>query len=187
MGRRLDDNVSIYALCDPTGVIRYVGKARNPHTRFKQHVREALKERGVNKHKEAWIRDVHANGGEIQLLILEWCNGSAWEDAERKWIAKYARTLTNQAPGGNQPPCSIDTRKANAKRLNEHPERALIMATRVMNTYARTAMKNGNVHLASKLLFAVMGLKESKGEARKRLLVWAMERFKHETEASKAA
>jgi len=179
--------VAIYGLCDQSGTIRYIGKANNPKNRLKQHIRESLKSRGVNKHKEAWIRSVYASGGKIELLILEWCNSSEWQHAERRWISEYAETLTNQTPGGIAPTCSMETRVANAKQLNAHSERALMMAIRVMNNYARVSVRNGNQRIARKLIGAVVSLKESKGETRKRLIAWAEERFNYETSKIKAA
>lgn len=179
--------VAIYALCDTHGVVRYVGKSKNPAARMKRHVREAINFRGVNRHKEAWIRAMQMDGEHVHLRVLEWCGDADWEAAERRYITQYADTVTNQAPGGNQPICSLKTRRDNAKRLHEHPEYPLMVAIRVLSTYARTALRAGNSEVANKLLLAVMVLRESKGNARIRLLRWAEERFKHEASTNKAA
>jgi hypothetical protein len=179
--------VSIYALCDFDKIIRYIGKAKNPAARFQSHMRDALKHRGLNLHKEAWIRSMHLAKHDIELRILEWCDEENWETAERKWITQHLETLTNQAPGGQQPVCNAETRKKNAKRLHEHPEYALMIAIRILNNYARCAVSRGNIDSAKKLLEAVIVLKESKGNARERLVQWATERFKYEKITIKAA
>ena len=168
-------------------MVRYIGKSKNPTARLKCHVRDALKFRGVNLHKEAWIRSMHMKQERIELRVLEWCVQTDWEMAERRYITRYTNTLTNQAPGGNQPVCSAETRKENAKQLHEHPEYPLMVAIRVISNYARTAFRAGNAELANKLLGAAMVLRESKGNARNRLVKWAEERFKHEASTIKAA
>jgi hypothetical protein len=154
---------------------------------MKCHMRDAMNFRGINRHKEAWIRATKMAGAYIELRVLEWCEEAEWEAAERRYIAKYADTLTNQAPGGSQPVCSLETRRDNAKRLHEHPEYPLMVAIRVLSTYARTALRSGNSEAADKLLLAAKMLRESKGNARIRLLRWAEERFKHEASTLKAA
>jgi len=181
------DKVAIYALCNADGVVRYVGKSKNPAARMKCHVREAMNFRGINRHKEAWIRATKMAGAYIELRVLEWCEKADWEAAERRYIARYADTLTNQAPGGSQPGCSLETRRNNAKLLHEHLEYPLMVAIRVLSTYARTALRSGNSQTADKLLLAVEVLRESRGNARIRLLRWAKERFKHEASTLKAA
>jgi hypothetical protein len=169
--------IAIYALCDPDGTIRYIGKAKNPQKRLKQHIRESLKSRGINKHKEAWIRQVHGSGNSVTMRVLEWCSESNWQQAECQWIDRHKSTLTNQTPGGNAPWCSPDVRHALGKRLNRHPERWLHRAIRVMTFYAREQIKRGNEPSARKLVEAVVAIRLSRGMARTRLNQWAMERF----------
>lgn len=181
----LGTKVAIYALCESDGTVRYIGKAKNPTARMKCHMRDAMNFRGVNCHKEAWIRAMHHSGAYIELRVLEWCEETEWDAAERRYIAKYANTLTNQAPGGSQPVCSLETRRDNAKRLHEHPEYPLMVAIRVLSTYARTALRSGNSKTADKLSLAAELLRESRGNARIRLLRWAKERFKHEASTLK--
>lgn len=171
------NHVAIYALCDPNGTIRYIGKAKNPEKRFKQHVREALKSRGINKHKESWIRQLYANGNAVTLRVLEWCLESDWQQAECQWIDRHKSTLTNQTPGGIAPSCSPDVRRALGKHLNLHSERWLHRAIRVMTIYAKEQIKNGNPASAEKLIGAVVAIRLSRGEARARLNQWAMEKF----------
>jgi hypothetical protein len=87
----------IYALAEPnTGVVRYVGKAADPHVRVGQHLRDRSSLR-----KARWLRSLDAPP---QLLILEEIPaGADWQEAERRWIAHFraeGADLTNHTDGG---------------------------------------------------------------------------------------
>jgi hypothetical protein len=91
----------IYALCDPvTGDIRYVGKADNPHKRFKQHI--ALRE-AKPTYKTKWVKSLLQSGRQPLLRILEQVAIEDWQDCERQWI-EICKTqgcrLTNIGDGG---------------------------------------------------------------------------------------
>ena len=58
----------IYTLvCPIDNVVRYVGKSKNPKTRFKQHIRE----KGNNTKKKRWIKDLLQQGKLPILKIVD--------------------------------------------------------------------------------------------------------------------
>src|SRR6476661_2757904 len=65
----------IYALADPAGEIRYIGKAINPHGRLRGHLCEARRSKRVNR-RCAWLRHLLAEGQSPRLIILEECTGN---------------------------------------------------------------------------------------------------------------
>lgn len=91
--------VFIYALCEPDGeTVRYVGKAKNPAARLKSHRNERSSRR-----KARWLRSLEAAGLAPALVVLEEVDESAWQEAERRWIAYHrglGADLTNHTDGG---------------------------------------------------------------------------------------
>ena len=173
----------IYALTDEDGTIRYIGKSVNPEARLQTHIREARIARGVNKHKEAWIRQLLARNETPKLLLLERCCDDTWEAAERQWIQRHQRTLTNKAAGGNSPGCSAKTRKSNYNKMMRHRYAPLAAAKRIMNLYAIQAAKRGDMTRARKFVECIVSMDCSKGIEKDRLNVWAKETFCHEAKA----
>jgi len=91
----------IYAICEPDGEIRYIGKTKHPLAkRMIQHLSEAR--RGRKTHLYNWLRSVLSTGHLplIQLIGEVAGNGS---NEERAWIA-YGRAegwrLVNETDGG---------------------------------------------------------------------------------------
>lgn len=82
-------NTHIYALTDPDGGIRYVGKADNVNKRLHQHIGAAVA--GERSHKANWIRSLLSAQLIPSVLVLEFVSAD-WEERERFWI----RTLRNQ-------------------------------------------------------------------------------------------
>jgi len=94
-------DVYIYALRDPnTNEVRYIGKANNVESRFRQHIQNKDK---VNRHKHSWIDNLKRAGLQPDLLVLEITDDKHWEDRERYWI-KFGMdcgwSLTNISSGG---------------------------------------------------------------------------------------
>ena len=53
------------------------------------------------------------------MTVLEWCDATDWQKAERKWIAHYRSLgpLLNLADGGDEPHCPIDVRRSNGAKV----------------------------------------------------------------------
>lgn len=115
--------VEIYAIHDPiNGDVRYIGKAKNSLTRFKQHLSSDR-----NTPVYAWIRQLRDKGlrPTFSVLMSTW----DWESSEVATIAQYKAdgcALLNVAIGGNQPFCPREIRAANgasnAKKVHENPQ-----------------------------------------------------------------
>jgi hypothetical protein len=94
----------IYTLTDPiTMVVRYVGKANDPHKRLSDHL--APPHINAKSRKAHWLKKLVTQNLKPILNVLEFVDKSVWEEAERKWIAYYrsqpdGHLLTNIAPGG---------------------------------------------------------------------------------------
>ena len=90
---------AIYALLDPrTGLVRYIGKTRNPAKRMEGHVSPGRHSRTpVAK----WSRMLRGEGLRPEMMVLEWVDD--WQSAERGWI-QHGRdegvSLLNVAKGG---------------------------------------------------------------------------------------
>lgn len=101
----------IYGLLDPcTNKIRYVGKADNPYTRLKEHLKESRYKTGT--HKLHWIRTLR-NVFPL-VVILECTHANDWQECEKKWIKtlkEHGLDLTNTRDGGAGDSAS-DERKA---------------------------------------------------------------------------
>lgn len=132
--------VCIYALCDPDGCVRYVGKATEPARRFRQHLNDKTESR-----RGRWIRNLLAGGERPRLLMLQWTENN-WQDAERRWIRVYAGpSLTNHTEGGEGlSGASEETRG----------KLAAIMAARlsdpVMKAHIYTAERSAKISRSSK-------------------------------------
>lgn len=85
----------IYGLIDPnTHEIRYVGQARNPHSRFSAHLSRA---KCKNTPRDEWIRSL-APLLPI-LVILEHVDRKLAAAMEAKWIKRHRRTVLNMTKG----------------------------------------------------------------------------------------
>lgn len=94
--------VSIYALRDKDGARRYIGKSKDPLTRFKDH---------RSRCRRLWATSCE---------VLETCDEVQWKDRERFWIA-YGRSqnwpLENIADGGNGAPAFFPRSEATRAKL----------------------------------------------------------------------
>lgn len=91
---------AIYAISDCEGVVRYVGKAINPHKRWLQHKADRNR---VGRPVYNWLRREMDAGRSVNFAVLEWVPRDAWEVAERRLIAEHRKSgkLLNLAPGGS--------------------------------------------------------------------------------------
>lgn len=90
----------IYALCEPTGKVRYIGKADNAKERFKSHLRE-INRKDTRLYR--WIRKRLGQGIIPTLKIIRICPHNEWPAAEIEEIAKERAInpdLLNLADGG---------------------------------------------------------------------------------------
>lgn len=95
------DTTFIYALLDPTGKIRYIGKADKPKKRFYYHLRDKIDNR-----KNRWIRSLFRQGLEPTFEIIDEVSQSEWQAAEAAYILFYREQgcdLVNTDPGGYGP------------------------------------------------------------------------------------
>jgi len=89
----------IYALAHPvTKEIRYIGKSNYPKRRLQEHHCE-YRYKG-NTHKKNWIKSLLKEGLRAELVILEECEKSNWQEREKYWISVYKERLTNSNEGG---------------------------------------------------------------------------------------
>jgi GIY-YIG catalytic domain len=107
----------IYALCDPqSGEIRYIGKADDVAKRLKGHLRERRRDFPLYR----WIAKLRRRGGVPAVVVLEECSPDSWQPAERQWIRECRQRgvrLLNVANGGDEPICSIQTRRENGRAV----------------------------------------------------------------------
>ncbi len=96
------ENVYIYALIDPrNNHVRYIGKAKNPDERYKNHFNSA---RDRNTHKRNWINSVRKDGFRPELLILDEVPQDNWQWWESFYISLYKTygfNLVNYTSGGD--------------------------------------------------------------------------------------
>ena len=109
--------VWIYALCHPdTGEVRYIGKANNPASRLKQHLRETRRATPVY----SWIGKLRSEGKTPSMQVMAAAFGD-WQECEKALIAQHREggRLLNLALGGDEPFCPTGVRadngRANAK------------------------------------------------------------------------
>ena len=150
----------IYALkCRKTGEIRYVGKANDPISRLKGHMRETRRDYPLYR----WIR----KNGEPDLEILEECEN--WAEAERRIISemkgKGARLL-NVADGGDQPHCPPEVRSANGAKVAKKRSAILWAVYKRLGDNRRFFRKHGNERMAEKMTEAIAIMKSCEAKAR---------------------
>jgi len=93
--------VSVYALKDPDGAVRYIGWSIYPQKRLLTHIRVAKSGREVN-HRTNWILSLAAKGLTPTLDVIEE-NVIDFSRRERFWIAYFrslGARLTNGTEGG---------------------------------------------------------------------------------------
>lgn len=94
----------IYALKDPEGEIRYIGKSANPPARLRSHLSRARS--GETKHHAAnWIRSLLNRGESPKIeIIFTVPEGEPWEPYEIRMISEFraeGHRLTNSTGGGD--------------------------------------------------------------------------------------
>lgn len=107
---------NIYGLVNESKKEIYVGKANNPESRFRDH----LKDEG-NYRKGRWIQNLKKKNTLPELVILEQTSLMGWQEREKFWIQYYKDlgwTLINNTKGGDGGDTNY-TRKFKGKTLEE--------------------------------------------------------------------
>jgi hypothetical protein len=97
--------ITIYALRDPhTSEIRYVGKAKRPSHRIKDHINGARRiligTKRLRTRKEAWIVSLLRTDSYPSIEVLEIVDDQLANARERFWITQFPN-LTNMNKGGD--------------------------------------------------------------------------------------
>lgn len=85
----------IYNLIDPiSGIVRYVGKTKNPKNRYKQHLKDAEKKQNTEKQK--WIKELKLKHMTPKMIIVkEIENEEIARTEEEKEVIKHIKTVFN--------------------------------------------------------------------------------------------
>lgn len=118
----------IYHLCCPdTGEVRYIGKANEPHVRFRKHLDAA---KNPQNYAQRWMAKLMREGKKPVLTIArEISECENWQEVERAAIAKGfddGWKLTNTSAGGEGAllicPIASAKRKASVKEAWLNPQ-----------------------------------------------------------------
>ena len=114
--------VYIYGLkCPEKGIVRYVGKSKNPKQRYSEHLSHTKARRYDNIHCYRWMAKLLKNNLKPELIILEECNIENWKEREKHWIAKFGLSnLLNMNEGGIEPPDNTGFKWTEEQKKN-HP------------------------------------------------------------------
>ena len=89
----------IYLLIDPlSSVVRYVGASKNPKSRYRQHIRDAVSKskKGKPTIKQQWIQGLIALGLQPRLKIIAKTEDDKKARAlEEKTVIKHINTVYN--------------------------------------------------------------------------------------------
>ncbi len=98
----------IYALCEPSGEIRYIGKSDDPNRRLCSHT--TSKTRSTSRLSQ-WVRSLLSKGFKPILKVLDTVSQAEWQAVEAAYIAFYLEEgcrLVNATPGGEGMPSGKD-------------------------------------------------------------------------------
>lgn len=94
---------TIYALTDPTGAIRYVGKTIDPVYRLRCHRRILVK--APHSYRGCWIYSLQQQGAQPDMVVCDTCDDKVTaNELERAWIKLFrgaGMPLTNLTDGGD--------------------------------------------------------------------------------------
>lgn len=131
----------IYALCEPSGKIRYIGKTvRSLTTRFSGHLYEA---RCGNNYRCCWIRSLLSKGflPKIQLIGEVDGDGGKEEIAWIKYFKDEGVKLVNSTDGGDAPPSRT------GKGLSDEHKQKIGLANKGKTRSAISCEKNRLAHI----------------------------------------
>jgi len=82
----------VYYLVDPrTKEVKYVGKTKNPMSRFKQHMTKLDK---TSTPKKRWLQELFAKGMKPKMIIAQEVNGEGREE-EQYHLDRHRDTALN--------------------------------------------------------------------------------------------
>lgn len=154
----------IYALNDPrTGLMRYIGKADNPQTRFYKHIFTL----GTKDHRGTWLRSLLREGLKPELQILLEIPQEAWKRIERQFIKTYRSLgfdLVNGTEGGEGLvgyKASLETRE---KMRISHFGKKMSVKTLAKRSAAQRGLKR-SVEFCEKMSALMRGNKSRLGKS----------------------
>ncbi len=112
---------TIYALTDPDGAVRYVGKTTKTVEKRMIGHRQDIKYSDC--HRANWLKSLERKGIQPGIVILEIVSGSKANESEIEWIAYFrvlmGDDLTNATEGGDGGRRSPETNKKHRETLRE--------------------------------------------------------------------
>ena len=109
----MNDHVFVYSLVDPRdGVVRYVGKSKNPAARLAAHKKGSR----YNARVDEWISALSEAGLAPQMIVIEECSRAAGNQTEGRWIETHRATVLNHFPSIG---CGRGGGRAGAGRLTK--------------------------------------------------------------------
>ena len=123
----MENKAYIYGLkCPKAGIIRYVGKSKNPIKRYSTHLSHTKAKRYDNIHLYRWIAKLLRENLKPELVILEECDNKDWKDREKYWIYQFGLdNLLNMNEGGIEPPDNTGYKWTEEQKLNHHPHKGV--------------------------------------------------------------
>ena len=112
--------------------IRYIGRAKNPVGRLRNHLRFA--EKGRKEHVYNWINKVKDSGDKVKLIIIE--DNLTWDESSEReiyYIAHYRSLgfdLTNMTSGGDGRPGYVISKETREKIGKYHKGKVLSEETK---------------------------------------------------------
>jgi hypothetical protein len=113
--KETNGKIFIYTISDPvSGLVRYIGKTKNPHVRFRKH-----KTQNNRTHICQWIKGLKTKGLPPIFEIIDECPSDNWDAKERHYIKLYRAVgakLLNTMPGGEGGPTMLGRKLTEEQR-----------------------------------------------------------------------
>jgi len=132
---------TIYGLCESNGLVRYVGKAIDPHVRWKYHMSPASIARWKS-HKNSWIKSQLAKGYVPKYTVLAVVPDEIASETEIRIIQEFrdmGYDLTNGTLGGEG-----NRIHPNVKAKMSATHKARCTSPEVREQMRQSALKAGN-------------------------------------------
>lgn len=136
---------SIYALREPQGLIRYIGKTVGRiHSRINEHFRKA-RSGSDNTYRSKWLRSIFDKGVEPEVIILEECSGDGCSQEQYHiWLADQDNLpLVNLTKGGDGAVGYCPTPESRARMSAVQKGKKLSKETKLKMSLSRKGKKHG--------------------------------------------